>query len=86
MVTGAAAGESVGALRPARQASCSAARRSASSRLSGTKRRRSPALSWPSFQRSAEITVAGHTKPPSDGPSGPRITGMSPVKSTVPTA
>ena len=27
--------------------------------------------------------VAGQTKPPNEGPSGPRMTGMSPVKSTA---
>ena len=52
----------------------------------GTKLTVSPAVSWPSFQRSAPITVAGQTKPPRLGPSGPKITGMSPVKSTVPIA
>ena len=31
-------------------------------------------------------TMSGHTKPPRLGPSGPRITGISPVKSMVPTA
>ena len=31
-------------------------------------------------------TVTGQTKPPRLGPSGPRITGMSPVKSTLPMA
>ncbi len=43
-------------------------------------------LSWPIFQSSAATTVAGQTKPPRLGPSGPRMIGMSPVKSTVPTA
>ena len=46
----------------------------------------SPARSWPSFQRSAAATVAGQTKPPRLGPSGPRMIGMSPVKSIVPIA
>lgn len=45
----------------------------------GTKRTVSPGRSWPSFQRSVLSTVAGQTKPPSDGPSGPSSTGMSPV-------
>lgn len=40
---------------------------------------RVPGRSWPSFQRSVETTVAGQTKPPREGPSGPRRTGMSPV-------
>ena len=34
----------------------------------------------------AATMVAGHTKPPSEGPSGPRMTGMSPVKSMAPIA
>ena len=36
--------------------------------------------------QSASTTVAGQTKPPRLGPSGPRITGMSPVKSMLPMA
>ncbi|MNN20438.1 hypothetical protein D3C81_1337170 [compost metagenome] len=51
-----------------------------------SKRTLSPALSCPSCHRSASITVTGQTKPPRLGPSGPRITGMSPVKSTAPMA
>ena len=43
-------------------------------------------LSCPNCQRSASITVTGQTNPPRLGPSGPRITGMSPVKSTAPMA
>ncbi|AGP38266.1 hypothetical protein SCE1572_29575 [Sorangium cellulosum So0157-2] len=46
----------------------------------------SPALSWPSFHRSAAATASGHTNPPRLGPSGPRMTGMSPVRSTAPIA
>ena len=42
--------------------------------------------SWPIFQSSACTMVAGQTKPPRLGPSGPRMTGMSPVKSIVPMA
>ena len=34
----------------------------------------------------ARTTVAGQTKPPRLGPSGPSMIGMSPVKSIVPTA
>ena len=49
------------------------------------KRTVSPARSWPSFQRSSAATVSGQTNPPRLGPSGPRITGMSPVRSTAPT-
>ncbi len=45
-----------------------------------------PACSCPSFHSSASMIVTGQTKPPRLGPSGPRITGMSPVKSTAPTA
>ncbi len=50
-----------------------------------TKRTVSPGRSWPSFQRSELTTVAGQTKPPRLGPSGPSTIGMSPVKSTAPT-
>lgn len=46
----------------------------------------SPGCNWPSFHSSSRTTVTGHTKPPRLGPSGPRITGMSPVKSTAPIA
>ncbi|MNF70635.1 hypothetical protein D3C84_525510 [compost metagenome] len=52
----------------------------------GLNRTLSPALSCPSCHRSASITVTGQTKPPRLGPSGPRMTGMSPVKSTAPMA
>jgi hypothetical protein len=52
----------------------------------GTNRTVSPGRSCPSFHSSSPITVTGHTKPPRLGPSGPRITGMSPVKSTAPIA
>lgn len=45
----------------------------------GMKRTVSPGRSWPSFQRSVLMTVAGHTNPPREGPSGPSSTGMSPV-------
>jgi hypothetical protein len=38
------------------------------------------------FHNSALTTTAGHTKPPRLGPSGPKITGISPVKSTAPIA
>ena len=38
----------------------------------------------PVSHRSALTTAAGQTKPPKLGPSGPKITGMSPVKSTLP--
>ena len=47
--------------------------------VTGVKRTVSPGRSWPSFHRSPVTTVAGQTKPPSDGPSGPSSTGMSPV-------
>ena len=67
-------------------ARCAASAQAAPTAVTGTKRTRSPARSWPSFQRSAAITVAGQTNPPRLGPSGPRMTGMSPVKSMVPTA
>ena len=43
-------------------------------------------LSWPIFHNSALTIVAGQTNPPRLGPSGPRITGMSPVKSMAPIA
>ena len=46
----------------------------------------SPGRSWPSFHSSPLATTAGQTKPPSDGPSGPRMIGVSPVKSIAPTA
>ena len=45
-----------------------------------------PALSWPIFHSSAATIVAGQTKPPRLGPSGPRMIGMSPVKSIAPIA
>ena len=45
-----------------------------------------PGASWPSFHRSPLATTAGHTKPPRLGPSGPRMIGMSPVRSTAPMA
>ena len=54
------------------------ARRRAVGRSTAMNCTRSPALSWPSCHRSASMTVTGHTKPPRLGPSGPRITGMSP--------
>ena len=50
------------------------------------KRTRSSGRSCPNFQSSALASVAGHTNPPNEGPSGPRMTGMSPVKSTAPMA
>jgi hypothetical protein len=50
------------------------------------KRTVSPGFNWPSFHSSAWTMVAGQTKPPRLGPSGPRITGMSPVKSMAPMA
>ena len=59
---------------------------SASTMVTGTRRTSSPGASWPIFQRSAAATTAGHTKPPRLGPSGPRITGMSPVMSSEPMA
>ena len=54
--------------------------------IRATKRTLSPGLSWPIFHRSAFVTTAGQTKPPSEGPSGPSRIGMSPVKSMAPTA
>ena len=60
---------------------CAASSARASSSVTARKRTRSPALSWPIFHSSAATIVAGQTKPPRLGPSGPRITGMSPVKS-----
>ena len=42
--------------------------------------------SCPIFQSSACTMVTGQTNPPRLGPSGPRTTGMFPVKSTVPIA
>ena len=39
----------------------------------------SPGRNCPIFQRSADVMTAGHTKPPRLGPSGPRMTGISPV-------
>jgi hypothetical protein len=54
--------------------------------LTRRNRTRSPGRNCPSFHNSESISVAGHTKPPRLGPSGPRITGMSPVKSTLPMA
>jgi len=50
------------------------------------KRSLSPGRSWPIFHNSAPTIVTGQTKPPRLGPSGPSITGMSPVKSTLPIA
>ena len=40
----------------------------------------------PDLPHSSPTIVAGQTKPPRLGPSGPRITGMSPVKSMAPMA
>ena len=40
----------------------------------------------PSSTARPSTIVAGQTKPPRLGPSGPRMIGMSPVKSMVPTA
>ena len=64
------------------------ARRRARSRLGERDRRGSgrvsPGRSWPIFHSSAPMTVAGQTKPPRLGPSGPRMIGMSPVKSIAP--
>ncbi len=54
--------------------------------ISRSKRTLSPGRSWPIFHSSAWTIVTGQTKPPSEGPSGPRMTGMSPVKSTAPMA
>src|SRR5438132_3218100 len=39
----------------------------------------------PIFQKSAWMTVAATTKPPAVGPSGPRMTGRSPLMLTAPT-
>ena len=41
---------------------------------------------WPIFQSSVEMMVAGHTKPPSEGPSTVSTTGWSPVKLMAPRA
>ena len=60
---------------------------SASASSTGTKRTVSPGrelAELPALGPSA--TVAGQTKPPRLGPSGPSRIGMSPVKSTAPTA
>ena len=75
-----------GPVRLCTTASCRRFNAAAVSTSIGRKRTESPGLSWPSFHRSADTTVAGHTKPPRLGPSGPSRIGMSPVKSTVPTA
>ncbi len=40
------------------------------------------APTWPIFHSSAEGMVAGHTKPPSDGPSGISATGVLPAASS----
>src|SRR6266581_2944417 len=40
---------------------------------------------WPIFQKSAWITVPATTKPPAVGPSGPRMTGRSPLMLIAPT-
>ena len=61
--------------------SCDCSRRRASTSDTGTKRTVSSALSWPIFHSRASMIVAGQTKPPRLGPSGPRMIGMSPVKS-----
>ena len=53
--------------------------------VTGTSWTESPARSWPSIHRSASITTAGTTKPPSDGPSLPTITGVSPDSMMPPT-
>ena len=66
--------------------SCPRLNSNARSNDSARNRTMSPAFSCPIFQSSASTMVAGHTKPPRLGPSGPRITGISPVKSMVPTA
>ena len=66
--------------------SCAVSSSAASAGLMALKRRRSPGRSWPIFHNSASAIVAGQTKPPRLGPSGPRMTGMSPVKSMLPMA
>ncbi len=58
-------------------------RRAPERRSTISNRMLSPGASCPSFHRSAWITTSGQTNPPSEGPSGPRMMGMSPVKSTV---
>ena len=67
-------------------AACPCASRRAVETSTGIKRTLSPAFSWPTACRSASMTVTGQTNPPRLGPSGPRITGISPVKSTAPMA
>ena len=65
--------------------SCASCASRASDQESGENRTVSPAESCPSFQSSESARVTGQAKPPNEGPSGPKITGVSPVKSTVPT-
>ena len=84
---GRAAGEQRLVARHAERSGDLAARRARSSARPGaigTNLTASPGASWPSFQRSADTTVAGQVKPPRLGPSGPSTTGVSPVKSIVP--
>src|SRR5207249_3641858 len=58
----------------------------ASSSEASRKRTVSPTgLNWPIFQKSAWITVAATMKPPAVGPSGPRMTGRSPLTLIAPT-
>ena len=45
-----------------------------------------PGRSCPIFHSSPLATTAGQTNPPRLGPSGPRMIGVSPVKSSAPTA
>ena len=65
---------------------CAASSVAASVWFKRTKRMVLPALSCPIFHNSACTMAAGHTNPPRLGPSGPKIIGISPVKSMEPIA
>ena len=74
------------ATRFSSNASCCNSSASAWSNEIGMKRILSPGLTCPTFHNSALAMVTRQTKPPRLGPSCVRITGMSPVKLTLPTA
>lgn len=52
--------------------------------VTGLKRMVSLAETWPIFQSSVLVMVAGHTKPPRLGPSNMSATGMSPDQGYTP--
>ena len=64
-------------------------RRQAPSGLRGGKPNKADFVARPKLPHLPQLDLGDSrraSKPPNDGPSGPRITGISPVKFTVPTA